>query len=305
MATDIDKLFQDADAAEVQDKTGTDGPPAETNGAAKAPTDLAAKVAAKRGKGAAPSPTPSTAPAAEPALSDNGLTTQANDELAKLAAKNEVKAGKGKGTARASASPAADAPDTTSADAGTQIPTEIPGLTSTPADGATPNAFEVRQAELAAARARSGGGKKKMSAAEKRAADKAKAKDAAAKAKEKAKEKTQKQKDAEKARADKKKAESAERKKKEDERKAKIEADKRERAAIRASKATPDLLKKMPKQVQELFAVHYKAALEDKIRRPKCDRGDFCAGWLTLLTFFRKSGVQMPTAKPAPAEKES
>lgn len=305
MATDIDKIFQDADAAEHA-PAGPDVPN-QQNGQ-KAPTDLAAKVAAKRGKAGASAketasltPAPKPDAASTPLAATDGVSPNAKDELAKLAAKNEAKSGKGKGKAASSVPTATDAtaPAPESADA--EIPTEIPGLTSTPADGSSPNAFEVRQAELAAARARSGGGKKpKLTAAQQRKVDAAKAKEKATKEKAKAKEKTDKQKAAEATRANKKKEEAAARKKREDERKAKVAADKAERAKIRASKATPDLLKKMPKQIQELFAAHYKSALEDKIRRPKCDRGDFCSGWLTLLTFFRKNGVQMPAAKAAP-----
>src|SRR5437773_2142702 len=100
MATDIDKLFQEADAAGHEAGT-PDNPPA--NGATKAPTDLAAKVAAKRGKAGTSVKTPvPSGPASDsdaastPLAATDGISPNAKDELAKLAQKQEAKAGKGK-----------------------------------------------------------------------------------------------------------------------------------------------------------------------------------------------------------------
>lgn len=311
MATDIDKLFETADA----ETAGSQAPAADTGAGdgsellsaqerTLSPKVQARLIEQRRGGGmpdgvkgstrkgkakesAAPAPESSTAEADGDASSGNGLSTQANDELAKLAAKN------GETTSTAST------PD----DSG--IPAEIPGLTSGGAEG---SAYEKRQAELAAARQT---GKKPKQTAKQKAAEtarKQKEKDKAAKEKEKerAKAKSDKQKEREQARKEKDKEKQEARKKAEAERKAKLEKERKERAAQRAAKATPDLLKREPKAVQELFAAHYANALEEGVRRAKCDRGDFAAGWMTLLRAIRKDQggkLEMPAApevKPRP-----
>lgn len=291
----------------------------------KAPTDLAARVKAKRGTNGVSAPAPSadapesTSDTSAPLAATNGISPNASDELAKLAAQRgettsgSTPKGKSKSTKASTTTSPASAPST---DAGTDataspsdlpdgIPTEIPGLTSQPANGDGKSAYEKRQAELAAARAAGGkpkGKAKKKPLTEKQQAalDAKIAREKEAKEKAKAKEKAAKETDKAKAKKEKEKEAQAARKKRDDERKAEIAKKKAAVAAQRAARATPDLLGKEPKAIQELFAQHYKQALDDKVRRPKCDRGDFCAGWLTLLKMFRKSNIQLPT--PAKAE---
>jgi DNA polymerase III gamma/tau subunit len=283
----------------------------------------AAKKAARAGNtshtvavGGAEPEAPAVVPA-DAGLGEDEITSAASDELARLAAKNgettsgaQVPDGMASGMSDPNLESVVSPGDETDATASSTdgIPGDIPGLTSATADGAaTPpgNTYAQRQAELAAARAKAGGKRSKKTAAElraeqrekeKAAKEKAKEKAAAAKAreKEKAQEKTQKQKDAEAARKTKAKEAQESKAKREAERKAEQAKKTAAVAAARTAAATPDLLKKMPRQVQELFARHYAEALEAHIRRPKCDRGDFCAGWLSLLLFFRKEGVSMP-----------
>lgn len=223
---------------------------------------------------------------------DGEITTAAKDELARLAANKaedgtaydkvqaELAAAGGKqAKARAKAKAAAGPGTAAPSDAPTtddSVPDSVPGLTD-----ATPGT---------ATRAARAKGKGKAKAKKKADPEKAAAAKAAAKLKDKEK------KDKAKAR--------------EDERKAKLAASKKANAAVRASKATPAILKGETKPIQALFAQHYSEAAridqagkplkvdkdgnvldgQTSMRRPKCDRGDFAAGWYMVVLQMRKEG---------------
>lgn len=242
---------------------------------------------------------------------ESALTPATQAELAKLAARRgettssdtlpngrPAKSRKRKGAANPEPASAPSSDDektdaTASSSGDSDLPEVIPGLTSSP-DAGGQSAYEKRKAELDAARARGRAPKKGKAKAK---TEKQVAREKADKDKQAARAKADRQKEREKTRADKEKADQAKRKEKEAERKAEQAKKRAAVAAARAAKATPDLLKKEPKDVQELFAQHYKKAREDGVRREKCDRGDFAAGWMMFLREMRKQGVAAP--KPA------
>lgn len=311
MATtdEIDKLFAEdkpAEGVEPATQLGLEGAPAPGS-----IDELKAKAAAKRsgkaGKNGSTSSVPATTTtdASEtPLAATDGVSPNAKDELAKLAAKREGNAG------AESQTPSPDSGDGSSdTPLEGDIPNEIPGLTT--AEGGS-TAYEQRKAEIEEAKAR---GKKpkgrRLTEAQKAKAAAAKAKEkekaAAAKAKEKAKADAEKAKAAE-AKKKTAKQEAAERRKKmEDERKAKQAEEKARKAAERALKAVPDLISRENKATQAAFAEDYRLAAPkgernpdgQGVRRAKADRGDFAAGWLMAMRRVRRDLKAQPSTGAA------
>lgn len=231
------------------------------------------KATAAPGSGtAAVAAVPSAAPA-DAGTPDGEITSQASDELAKLAAKN-----------------------------GDGVPDEIPGLTTSPPG----NTYAETQAALATARSKNAK-KKPLTAKQQATLDRQKAKEkadkekAAAKAKAekekaKAREKTDKQKASEAAKKEKEKEAKDAKAKREQARKDELAKKRAEVAAKRAAAQTPDLIGRENKATQAAFAEDYAAAAPKSernpsgqgVRRAKSDRGDFAAGWIMAMRRMRR-----------------